>query len=425
MDLVWRYEAGILEQLNQFLDEYRRARGINPLRLVLLGPPQVGKSHLAQRISSKYSLPLVDSRAVVRETIERLQRRVQGAENAQIRKAAQAENGEEDNGENEGEQEDAIDPADLEAERELLEELTEYARANQGEYPETHCTAFLRAKLASMACQNQGYVLDGYPTTRGEALHLFRKEGEGEVEEPPEGNEDENTTGVRPNLDATLAPEFVLVLEASDDWIKERAMHRPEMEMTTETSEEGLGARLATYRAKNTDDITVLNIFDECEIHPTYVDVVTGKVAWPNTQEATQEPVGRPTGGLVSAGHAPTHSSGPPKPAEVMDFIVKVLGKPRNYGPTLEEIATRKRAKLAEAEALAEQLEHEEQERQAEEDDRQAKAIAEWVHDTFQIRIRYFDNWSPNFFLLLSLFIKFSGILSTGLTLALFACFFL
>ena len=64
-------------------------------------------------------------------------------------------------------------------------------------------------------------------------------------------------------------PEFVVCLEAPDDFLKQRVMNLPETVVAgTHNTEEGLARRLAEYKAVNTEDETVLNFFDEVEIHP-------------------------------------------------------------------------------------------------------------------------------------------------------------
>ena len=49
-------------------------------------------------------------------------------------------------------------------------------------------------------------------------------------------------------------------------------MNLPEMVVAgTHNTEEGLLRRLAEFRAVNTEDETVLNYFDELEIHPEHI----------------------------------------------------------------------------------------------------------------------------------------------------------
>ena len=66
-----------------------------------------------------------------------------------------------------------------------------------------------------------------------------------------------------------IMPDYVVCLEANDDFLKHRIMNLPESQVVgTHNTEEGLNRRLEAYRVANTDDETVLNYFDELEFHP-------------------------------------------------------------------------------------------------------------------------------------------------------------
>lgn len=56
---------------------------------------------------------------------------------------------------------------------ELLETLKESKEANNGRLEDQYVIRFYREKLHSMPCQNQGFVLDGYPKTYEQAKDLF------------------------------------------------------------------------------------------------------------------------------------------------------------------------------------------------------------------------------------------------------------
>ena len=45
-----------------------------------------------------------------------------------------------------------------------------------GRYSDEHLIEFFKEKLKSMPCQNQGYVLDGFPKTEQQAIELFASE---------------------------------------------------------------------------------------------------------------------------------------------------------------------------------------------------------------------------------------------------------
>lgn len=66
--------------------------------------------------------------------------------------------------------------------------------------------------------------------------------------------------------------EFVISLNASDEFLRNRVMNLSEKQVSgTHNTEEGLQRRLVEYRAINTDDETVCNYFDELEIHPEHI----------------------------------------------------------------------------------------------------------------------------------------------------------
>ncbi len=59
---------------------------------------------------------------------------------------------------------------------ELLELLKEDMEANNGRYSEQYILQFYKSKLLSMPCQNQGFILDGFPKTYDQAKILFARE---------------------------------------------------------------------------------------------------------------------------------------------------------------------------------------------------------------------------------------------------------
>ena len=71
----------------------------------------------------------------------------------------------------------------------------------------------------------------------------------------------------------------------------------------TKNSEEALTKRLEEFRKNNTDENTVVNFFDEIEIHPILLNVEGADTA------------------------------------DIVATIKKCIGHPRNYGPSPEEVA--------------------------------------------------------------------------------------
>ncbi|KAI9352718.1 hypothetical protein BDR26DRAFT_914218 [Obelidium mucronatum] len=306
MSFEWKYEQGIIEHLPNLIQEYKDARGLSPLKIIVHGPPASGKTFYAQKLAQFYDIHYLELDAVVKESIARLERRAAGNLLP--------------------DEDDAID-----GDKELLDEIKEAFKNNNGKYPEEYVMNFLKEKLRSTPCRNQGYILDGYPGTIDEASYVYKP------------NEDDMKDDKVTNIDEVTAPEFVITLEVADEFIKERMMNLPESAtVDTKNSEEALIRRLEEFRSANTDENTVLNYFDELEIHPFTVAITSNDY----------EPV--------------------------LEILTKQIGKPHNYGPTLEQLEEKKRlAEEAKATELA-LAEEDRKKKEKEEEERQVKAVAEW-----------------------------------------------
>ncbi|KAJ3295038.1 Adenylate kinase 7 [Borealophlyctis nickersoniae] len=326
MSFEWKYESGLIENLPQLIQEYKQARGLTPLKIVVHGPPASGKTTFSKKIAQHYEIHYIDVDKVVQDALARLERRAAGTLPAPSDPTSAPEDDEDE---------------DVDSARELLEELREAAKANNGKYPDEHVIHFLRDKLRSMPCRNQGYVLDGYPNTVDEAKEVFKSDNEDDTKEEK----------ILPTGDPLLTPDVVISLEASDDFIKERIMNLPESAIAgTKNSEEALTRRLEDFRAANTEENTVLNYFDELEIHPFVVPADT------NDADA------------------------------VMGLIIQNVGKPHNYGPTPEQVAEQRRVVEETKAKEAAAAEEDRLRREKEELDRHTKAVADWNTRLEEIR---------------------------------------
>ena len=59
---------------------------------------------------------------------------------------------------------------------ETLETIRETMESNNGKIDDSYIIKFFRDKLKSMPCQNQGFLLDGFPKTSEQAKELFARE---------------------------------------------------------------------------------------------------------------------------------------------------------------------------------------------------------------------------------------------------------
>uniref|UniRef100_A0A2K6T4D0 Adenylate kinase 7 n=1 Tax=Saimiri boliviensis boliviensis TaxID=39432 RepID=A0A2K6T4D0_SAIBB len=273
-NIRWAAQTGFVENINSILKEYKQSRGLMPIKICILGPPAVGKSSIAEELSKYYKLHHIQLKDVISEAIAKL------------------------------------------------------------ELDDQYIIRFMKEKLKSMPCRNQGYILDGFPKTYDQAKDLFNQEDE---------EEEDEVRGRMFPFDKVIIPEFVCALDASDEFLKERVINLPESIVAgTHYSQDRFLRALSNYRDINLEDETVLNYFDEIEIHPIHIDV--GKLEDAQNRLAIKQ-------------------------------LIKEIGEPQNYGLTDEEKAE-KEWKAAE-ERLAREA-AEEAEREHKEAVETAEKIARW-----------------------------------------------
>ncbi|XP_021034783.1 adenylate kinase 7 isoform X2 [Mus caroli] len=283
-NIRWVAQTGFVENINNILKEYKQSRGLLPIKICILGPPAVGKSSISEELAKYYKLHHIKMKDVIAEAIAKLEAIVAPKESVE--------------GEEEGEEEEEEENVD--DAQELLDGIKESMEQNAGRLEDQYLIRFVKEKLKSMPCRNQGFILDGFPKTYDQAKDLFN--------------------------------QFVCGLDASDEFLKERVMNLPESVVAgTHYSQDRFLRSLSHYRDINTDDETVFNYFDELEIHPIHIDV--GKLEDAQNRLAIKQ-------------------------------LIKEIGKPRNYGLTEEEKAEEEKKaaeeRLAKEAAQTAEREHKE-----------------------------------------------------------------
>ncbi|ELU08844.1 hypothetical protein CAPTEDRAFT_225393 [Capitella teleta] len=320
MRIRWASETGIVENINTVVNEYKEARQLMPLRAFIMGPPASGKSTVAKQLCENYKLHHIKIKDVIDNALEALQKSASRAD---------GEDQEEDDGK-------------AAEDSELLDTINENREENNGRIGDQYVIRFLREKLHSKPCQNQGFVLDGYPKTIEQAKELFA------AEEDDEGEEGKGS------YDTTIMPDTVVALNAPDEFLRHRVMNLPETVVAgTHNTEEGLARRLAEYKAYNTEDETVLNFFDEMEIHPEKLDITT------DTSDNM---------------------------SQIVEHVMKLMGEPRNYGPTADEMEEIQRQEEEKRVKREEEERAEKEQREAEEAAERKARQDEWTSRLEDVR---------------------------------------
>ncbi|XP_009100590.3 adenylate kinase 7 isoform X3 [Serinus canaria] len=334
-NINWFAETGLIENIAQVIMEYKQARGLLPLKVCIHGPPASGKSTIAKELCKHYKLHYVRTNDVISEKIAELEQIV-AKEPVRVEREIEGEGEDRGEGEDLVEEEEEEEGENVEAAKELLDAIKENMRHNKGSLGGEYLIKIMKDKLMSMPCRNQGYVLDGFPETYEEAMDLFKEDDEAEEEE-------ERAVGKMPKFNQIIIPEFIFSLIAPDEFLINRIIQLPETEVAgTHYTEEQFLEILKRFRKINTDDVTVLNYFDELEIHPHFIDVAVYE-DFENRLTVSK--------------------------------IIKEVGEPRNYGLSDEEKEALER-QAAEERLVKETKEKEEQERK--EDKERKERMERW-----------------------------------------------
>ena len=308
-----RCESGFVEGIKDVVKEFRVERKLQPMRICILGPPVSGKTLLAEKLCKFYKLHHLHLSEIIAAAIKNLEEIAHPPvkDPPPVTLPEEKEGDGEEVGEEEGEDEEIMDlDAELEEEEEdeedekmtpeeaeeLLQEIEEQRNANRdGRLDDATVLQFVEERIRSKPCRNQGFVLDGFPKLVEQAESLFGADEEA----------DDMQVEGEPAYNHATMPELVIALDAPDEFLCERAINLPEENVQgTHWTEEAVLRRLTEYRTNNREDVTVLNFFDELEVHPMLVDV---------TKDDSE--------GLE----------------DTCRLLQKRLGTPRNYGLTKEE----------------------------------------------------------------------------------------
>ncbi|KAK2855959.1 hypothetical protein Q5P01_004694 [Channa striata] len=270
MNLLWKYESGMFANIERIVEEYKDARQLLPIRICVVGPPAVGKTTVAEKLCSHYQIHHIKIKEVIEEKIAKLTAIVNGGDP------------------------DIVGPEAAVSAKTQLEDVTKSMETNSGRLADHVVFDMLQEKLNSNPCRNQGFVLDGYPKSYEQAELIFYDESA--------DNPDEKYK--KPVCNKRITPEHVFALDASDDFLKERVMGLPESvaEKMRVTQQEFV-PRLMKYRQRVAAEETLLDYFDELEIHPEYIEVTTDD----------------------------------PEYTDVIRKITEIVGVPKNYGLSPEE----------------------------------------------------------------------------------------
>uniref|UniRef100_A0A669C560 Adenylate kinase 7a n=1 Tax=Oreochromis niloticus TaxID=8128 RepID=A0A669C560_ORENI len=242
-NLSWTSEAGMVENMYNIVQEYKDTWQLLPIRILLLGPPAVGKTTLAGKLCHHYRLHHIKLKEVLEEKIAQLKEIVNGP-----------------NPEN-------ISQEIMTAAQTQLGNIHKSMKENQGRLVDRLLCEIVEEKLNSKPCKNQGFVLDGFPKTYEQAKLIFSGRDA--------GKEDLALMSKAPAYKQAITPEYVFALDASDDFLTRRVQGLPEnvAEKMRYTQDEFV-PRLTKHRQLSGAEETVCDYFDQIEVHPLHIGTV-------------------------------------------------------------------------------------------------------------------------------------------------------
>ena len=233
LGIEWKCEDGFVTNIESITTEYKSIRDLRPVRLVVNGPPGCTTTinEFTAQLSRNYYVSVITPDSALKSALYE-------PPVPPVPEVQEVKEGEEPLPEIE-----IPEPTEDEI---AATELREEVKTAGDAISDVLMCRVMKAALNTRACQNQGWILQGYPKTWREATGLWSNAEleEGGVDDVPEPD------AALPEVEETNknTPTSVIVLDGSnDEWLMECAME-------SEMKEEDFKKDLEAYRTRNADD---------------------------------------------------------------------------------------------------------------------------------------------------------------------------
>lgn len=309
-----KHMSGLPENIKDIAADYVTSMDLRPLRIAVIGPPRAGKTTAAESLSKRYKLPLLNNGTIVDHFLK---------------------------------QELSDDLS--ESEKEAYSQISGHKEKNEVIPDDLLCTA-LKNWLREPECRNQGYVLDGLPTSFEQAGSIFSVAGEDNEDEEPAADGDDADDESAGNGSVTIAvqnPNRALIFDAEDAILVSRVQKLDEEEAArTQNTEAEYNKRLSTFREEmDAENPNNLAIFFEKRLG---IDVLEMNTALPS-EEANQKGDGEEDEPVenedttVDEDNEEKDNDAKESVRQSIQMYIEAGGKPFNFHPTKAEIEEEQR----------------------------------------------------------------------------------
>ena len=258
VEFPWHWEKGLAANIAKVKEEFCKINNLWPIKIFVNGPPLSGKSYFSDKLAEHYNIPHVWLKTLIPEL-----------------EAYELEENEEN---------------------EVITAMRNWKKSNDKKrYPIDLLWEMVRYRLLQNDCQQRGFVLDGFPRTYEDAKELFyftlkkkeqpkKADGEGDAE-PQNDPEEEDPDKYKPKFMKNIYPESVIMFDALDESLKEKAKKLPkEVMKDSHYYENHMDRRIAAWRDKNAAEdyrhgleagkpkLTIARFFQEKETEVLEID---------------------------------------------------------------------------------------------------------------------------------------------------------
>lgn len=281
---------GPVEFANDLKKEFEETRNLKPLRIVIIGPPYVGKSATSLILSSFYKIPHLNIKNVLNEFFGQVEIIEQKLAEIGVDPKAFLQDYQQQQAKKKGESVPIQDPnpisLDLKKKLIELEELKLDVEVNQDSkgkappkgktpistnnapprYTDRVLIAAFKWKIDQLECKNHGWILDGFPKTVSQVTELFCFPAPEIPIDPKTKKPKVPVEPEEPRLaNKELLPHFLISLHVDNDTLLKKNFSKSVITQNTssDTDPEARYSRRIAFYNKNNEQFAILEANQE------------------------------------------------------------------------------------------------------------------------------------------------------------------